>query len=263
MPSDEALQAHYQNPAYYCGDEEQGYRNYDDTRRALWPHLKRRLRTLNHLVPARGSVLDFGCAAGFFLAVARADGWQIAGVELAHEMAQRASQTLGIPIANSLTDIGETAFEAITLWEVLEHLPRPVEELRRLYAQLKPNGVLMLSTPNNGHWQAIREPDEWLAYRPPSHLCYFTAATLGDALTRAGFERVSVQRVSPLPPLPAWLRRVSTPLQRSLINAEASNWALALWMWRAIRVMGWGWQKIAHRHDDIFMTLEAIAFRHR
>ena len=261
MPSDRELQAHYQDPAYYEGKEDQGYRCYADMKKALVPHFARRLRAIRNRLPNRGRLLDFGCASGYFLEMARADGWHIAGVELAQSIARLASNTLGIPIAASLDTLLENAFDAITLWEVIEHLPRPVEELRHLRERLRPGGLLMLSTPNTGHWQAVREPDTWTSYRPPSHLLFFTAPTLQNVLQRAGFERIEIYRVSPLPPLPGWLRRASAPLQQQLATGQAQVWPLALLTWRAIRVLGWGWQKLTHPHDDIFATLEAIAFR--
>src|SRR5262245_44573163 len=160
-------------------------------RQALLPLFQRRLRALDAHLPARGRLLDYGCAAGYFLQLAQRDGWQIAGVELSADMARQAQQTLGVPIARSLAQLSREPFDAITLWEVIEHLPRPVADLRQLLDRLQPGGALMLSTPNTNHWQAIREPEAWTGYQPPSHLLFFTPTTLADALRRAGFERVS------------------------------------------------------------------------
>jgi len=260
-PSEEKLRTHYQNPAYFTGEEEQGYRSYADMRRALLPHFRRRVQMLDRQLPARGRLLDFGCAAGYFLEVARADGWQVAGVELSESMSQTASQALRIPIATSLERLPEKDFDAITLWEVVEHLPRPLQTLNDLRERLRPGGGLMLSTPNTGHWQAIRESEAWVGYRPPSHLLFFTQATLTEVLRRAGFTAIHIAKVSPLPPLPGWLRRLSAPLQHGLTRGQTKAWSLALWTWRAIRVLGWGWQRVAHPADDIFTTLEALAFR--
>ncbi len=261
IPSDAFLAAHYQAGAYFEGDSSQGYRSYADMRKALRPHFRRRLQTLEAHFPTRGRLLDYGCAAGYFLEMAQHDGWQIAGVELSADMARQAQQTLGVPIAGELALLPTDPFNVITLWEVIEHLPRPVEELRRLFERLRPGGALMLSTPNNNHWQAAREPEAWVGYRPPSHLLYFTPVTLAEALHRAGFKRISVQGVSPLPRLPGWLRRASDPLRRGLAEGQAAAWLLALWTWRAIRVAGWGWHRLAHRGEDVYTTLEALAFR--
>jgi SAM-dependent methyltransferase len=261
MPTPEELTAHYQNAAYFEGESEQGYLNYADMQKALRPHFQRRLQVIETRLGLRGKILDVGCAAGYFLEEARQRGWQICGMELSQEMAHNAEQLLQVPIHTELATVPDRDFAAITLWEVIEHLPDPIDTLRQLRDRLRPGGVLMLSTPNNGHWQALRAKEQWVGYRPPSHLQYFTRETLGDALRRAGFERSAITGTAPLPPLPGWLSRASKPLEQALATGQARPWKLALFAWRGIRVAGWGWQKIAHRSDDIFATLEALAFR--
>lgn len=260
IPSNELLQAHYQDPDYFEGDEEQGYHNYADVQKALAPHFQRRLRLVENYL-SKGRLLDFGCAAGYFLQVAQDTGWQVTGIELSKEMAQRAAQLVRAPVFSSMSELVEKDFDGVTLWEVIEHLPQPIDTLRQLRDRLRPDGVLMLSTPNTGHWQAIREPNNWLSYRPPSHLFYFTAQTLEATLQRAGFERISIHRVMPLPPLPDWLRRLSAPLQHNIVTHQARPWRVAVLTWRVIRLFGWLWQRIVHPNDDIFTTLEAIAFK--
>jgi len=261
IPTDAFLAAHYQAGEYFEGDSSQGYRSYADVRKALLPHFRRRLQEIDTHFPGRGRLLDYGCAAGYFLQLAQADGWQIAGVELSADMARQAQQLLGAPVAGDLGQLPPDPFQVITGWEVIEHLPRPMAELGRLRERLRPGGALMLSTPNTGHWQAVREPEQWASYRPPSHLLYFTAATLADALRRAGFERISVRGVLPLPRLPGWLRQLSDPLQRRVTEGEAGAWPVALWTWRAVRVAGWAWHRLAHPGEDVFTTLEALAYR--
>jgi 2-polyprenyl-3-methyl-5-hydroxy-6-metoxy-1,4-benzoquinol methylase len=259
--SPEALHAHYQDPAYFTGDEEQGYRSYADMHKALTPHFQRRLAWLGRQLGHRGRLLDFGCADGYFLELARNAGWEVAGVEVAAAMAEAAAERLGIPIRSSLDDLPDSNFDVITLWEAIEHLPRPVSDLQRLYRRLRPGGALMLSTPNAGHWQAVREPEAWPGYRPPSHLVLFTTPALEGALRRAGFDRIEINQVAPLPPLPAWLRRVTMPLQRALSTGQARPWPVALTLWRTIRLLVWGWHRLARRTDDIFTTLETTAWR--
>lgn len=264
MPTPEAIQAHYQDPAYFAGAAEQGYADYTAMQKALAPHFARRLAVLAQALPERGRLLDVGCAAGFFLQQAHAAGWQIAGVELARDMAAHATKLLDIPIATRLDDLPPGQFDAITLWEVIEHVPDPVAFLRQLVARLQPGGVLMLSTPNTAHWQAQREPQQWISYRPPAHLLYFTEPTLRAAVENAHLQVQQVWRTFPLPPIPAWVQPLSRPLAAKLSSGElppGQAWQAGLWLWRGVRAGAWGWQRIAHPHDDIFATLELLASR--
>ncbi len=259
MPRPEELYAHYQDPAYFEGETDQGYRNYGDMHRALRPHFLRRLRRLAQVLGRPARLLDYGCADGYFLQLARAQGWDVAGVEVSRTMRERASTTLGVPVAASLDDLATDTFDAIALWEVIEHLSEPVAMLERLRGRLSPRGVLMLSTPNAGHWQVEREPAQWRGFRPPSHLVLFDARALCLALARAGLKQVVVTKVSPLPAMPPWLRRASASLEAALAAGQARPWFVALALWRAVRLLGWGWRRMAGSRDDVYATLEGLA----
>jgi 2-polyprenyl-3-methyl-5-hydroxy-6-metoxy-1,4-benzoquinol methylase len=261
MPTPEEITAHYQQAEYFAGESGLGYLSYADMKKALRPHFQRRLQIIEAQLPQRGKILDVGCAAGYFLEEAHQRGWQISGMDLSQEMVYSAEELLHVPIYTALADIPDRDFDAITLWEVIEHLPNPLDTLHQLRDHLRPGGVLTLSTPNTGHWQALCAKEQWVGYQPPSHLQYFTRKTLADTLRRAGFESVEVNGTAPLPPLPAWLGHASRPLEQALTTGQAKPWALALFAWRGIRLFGWGWQKIAHRSDDIFATLEALTVR--
>ena len=48
------------------------------------------------------------------------------------------------------TTSGAPSFDAITLWDVIEHVPDPLDTMRRVASLLKPGGVVMILTPNLG-----------------------------------------------------------------------------------------------------------------
>src|SRR4051794_39819396 len=144
-PTEQELTDFYQQPAYYKGGAF-GYNDYFAQRQRHEQLARRRLARIEQLRPGRGRILDVGCAAGFFLKVAQDRGWDVRGVELSEAMVEYASRLLGQPIARRVTalDAMPTSFDAITLWEYIEHIPDPRDEVRRLVELLKPGGVLAL-----------------------------------------------------------------------------------------------------------------------
>jgi len=160
-----------------------------------------------------------------------------------------------------MDQVTEFDLDAITLWEVIEHLADPVAELARIRDHLRPGGILALSTPNVCHWQAVREPDEWLGYQPPSHVILLSVLGLVKALRLAGYGEIDVRKVAPLPPLPGWLRTMSRPLEQALSTGQAQSWKLSLLAWRLVRIAGWFWQLVFDRGVDIFARLEAFGVR--
>ncbi len=258
MPAETVLEAHYQDKTYFHGDTNQGYRDYMAMRPALVPLAQRRLHSINALVATKGRLLDFGCAAGIFLEVAKDDGWEVAGVELSSDMAASARERLGVHVVQDPSEL-PGAFDAITMWEVIEHLPRPLMTLTALRERMPSGGLLMLSTPNTGHWQAQQDPEAWEGYRPPSHLLFFNSDTLRATLAQAGFRDVIVERTAPTPPLPAAVRSWTRPLQQGLADGSARPWRLALYAWRMVRLFGIVWQRLSRPEVDIYATLVARA----
>ena len=149
-----------------------------------------RTRLLRHLVGAGGRVLDVGCATGDFLVAARAEGLVPAGVEPS-PWAARAASALGLPVWQSglaEAPLPRAAFDAVTLWDVVEHLDAPLEALHAARRALRPGGVLLASTPVLDGWEARLYGAGWPGWDTPRHLQVFSRASLETLLERAGFE---------------------------------------------------------------------------
>ena len=147
---------------------------------------------------ARGvDLLDVGCAAGLFLERARAAGWQIRGVEPNAELAAKAEQRLGSgAILNTTFEdapLRTQVFDAITMWDVLEHVADPAAVLRRCAGLLRDSGTLLLKVPDLDSLTARILRGKWPVLLP-EHLNYFTRQSL-RALTRsAGLELLGFRR---------------------------------------------------------------------
>jgi 2-polyprenyl-3-methyl-5-hydroxy-6-metoxy-1,4-benzoquinol methylase len=139
----------------------------------------------------RGRVLDVGCGRGLLLQEFRRRGWEVQGTELSEEAANHARQVLKLPVeTGSLETIGFPAnhFDAVTLWHVLEHVTEPSALLSEINRILKPGGVLLVSVPNFGSFEARCFQDKWFHLDVPRHVTHFTQTMLRKALGQTGFQ---------------------------------------------------------------------------
>ncbi|MEZ4580535.1 MAG: class I SAM-dependent methyltransferase [Caldilineaceae bacterium] len=94
---------------------------------------------------AAGALLDVGCAAGTFLLAMSHWGLDGNGVELnAAEVARQTRERYGLDvIAGTLEDahLAPAQFDAVTMWDVLEHVYDPAQTLREIHRLLKPGGI--------------------------------------------------------------------------------------------------------------------------
>jgi SAM-dependent methyltransferase len=139
-------------------------------------------------------LLDFGCGNGLFLDIAHERGFACYGVDLAEDAVEAArSKPSGANVHHgSPVDIPEIAaggFDVITMWSVLAHLPRPLEDVRMLRSLLAPDGVLLLLTVNAGSLKLRRELEAWGGFTP-NHLVMFSPDPLRRLLRDAGFAAV-------------------------------------------------------------------------
>ncbi|MGB2728974.1 MAG: class I SAM-dependent methyltransferase [Halobacteriota archaeon] len=148
-------------------------------------------RRLKHL-------LDIGSGTGEFLRYMMNAGWSVIGIEPSEESVQVASSELTI-YTTSLEEFIAThpdyknKFDAITLLNVLEHVPNPVEFLKHTKKLLKPRtGVICIRVPNdfnelqNHAERKLNKTLWWVAI--PDHINYFDIESLQKLVKSLGFE---------------------------------------------------------------------------
>jgi SAM-dependent methyltransferase len=126
------------------------------------------LETIDRYARPRGRVLDVGCGTGFLLEKLAGRGFSGIGIDLSPESVEHATRRLAeIGAADRLTAVVGSAYEPppgpfdlIALTDVLEHLEDPRACLAALRAQLAPDGLLVISTPNRRSLPGARR---WLA----------------------------------------------------------------------------------------------------
>jgi 2-polyprenyl-3-methyl-5-hydroxy-6-metoxy-1,4-benzoquinol methylase len=139
------------------------------------------------------NLLDIGCGEGFFLFNASRAGYITKGIELSQDAVEYARREFGLDVeAKPFEELRfpEGHFDVITLWQVLEHVPYPLVILKEVHRILKPEGMLVASTPNIEGIPAKILGKRWWNIRC-LHINQFTRKTLATVLKNIGFKNIS------------------------------------------------------------------------
>ena len=145
----------------------------------------------------RGSeVMDFGCATGVLLDELQRSGCGVKGIELSRWSTNYAKERFGLEIFNDdlfNLNFSEASFDIITSSHVIEHVTDPVMVLKRLGKWLKPNGLMVIATPDVDSIGARLFGWRWQYYLPDEHLCLFNEESVKQAVSSAGLEVVNIE----------------------------------------------------------------------
>ncbi|MDE3111882.1 MAG: methyltransferase domain-containing protein [Chloroflexota bacterium] len=183
-----AARAVYGADYYSTESAKGGYANYVLDAEVNRLTFTARLHAIEARLGRKGRLLDVGCALGDFLALARGEGWQVEGAEISMFAANEARKKGLRVFCGALEDLRAPSgrYDAITLYDVIEHLSDPIATLKEIRRLLVPGGVVHIVTPNVGGLQARLLGASWYHYKPGEHLFYFSPTTLRRATRDAG-----------------------------------------------------------------------------
>ena len=189
-------ESYYDHDGIVNGLEFFGYDDYVADEENIKLTFAGRLKTIEKLA-SPGRLLDIGCATGFFLSLARDQGWQVVGTEVSSFSAGYARDKLGLDVRlGALRSLGfeDGSFDTVTMWDVLEHVTDPMAELKEVARVLRTGGILSIITPDAGSLVARVLGNRWEEYRRVrEHVYFFSRRTLSRMLGEVGFEVLKVE----------------------------------------------------------------------
>jgi 2-polyprenyl-3-methyl-5-hydroxy-6-metoxy-1,4-benzoquinol methylase len=182
-------------------------------------------------------LLDVGCSSGALVAAAQTLGFIAQGVEPAPRAAA-AAQAAGLNVREGLLEEAAypaESFDAVTLFEVVEHVREPLPLLKEAYRVLAPRGLVVIGTGNTASWTARAMGARWEYLdiaRHGGHVSFFNPWSMTLLAQRAGF-------------------RIETIYTRNVRFANRGETAGSGYVWRKLlgELLGWPARVMSRGHD--------------
>jgi 2-polyprenyl-3-methyl-5-hydroxy-6-metoxy-1,4-benzoquinol methylase len=180
------------------------------------PDRELRLSFMRANVATGERVLDLGCGDGWMTAELASLGARPTGVEVAQAAVDRARTRhpgldFGLAALDGPLPIDDNAYDVVWASEVIEHVADTAQWLSEVRRVLRPQGRLLLTTPNHSRLRLLVAGIELYSQPLGDHLHLYSAHSLGEVLHDFDFEEVEIDGVG------------GPPLARRVLLARASR----------------------------------------
>ncbi len=153
----------------------------DGKKRNLQLEKKYKLNQMRHVIKflkdsKPGKILDIGCGHGWLLSSLN-NKWKKHGIDVSNFAARSASKYAEIFIGD-IKNFKKKSFDVVTALHVIEHHPKPENLLKKVYKILKPNGLLILETPDFDSGAARRYGKNFRLLHDKTHISLFSQDSL-------------------------------------------------------------------------------------
>ncbi len=188
---------------------------------ARFQTFRHNFKKIEKYLPSKGRHLDVGSYCGVSLKVAKEFGLNSLGLEPSKWASKYACEVMEEnTIQGTIYDLPvETgSFDVISMWDVLEHLVHPIDDLNQIHSRLNPNGIFLFSTICIDRWYPRILKDKW-PWIMDMHLYYFTQKSIKQILQKTGFDLIHQQNYTHIITLAYFFEKLSAlgiPLAKQL-----------------------------------------------
>ena len=226
--SDDELAALYRQD-YFHGQE---YSDYIRDKAAIQRNFSKRLAVVDKLKnDLHKKLFEIGCAYGFFLDIAQKQFTKAIGADISADAVSYAVNSLGVSAeAGNYLEMDVEQYDVCCMWDTIEHVREPDKFIKKISTEMSRDGLLAITTGDIGSLNARIRGKKWRQIHPPTHLHYFSVATLSKLLERHGFTVVHVSH-------PGNLINVDTVLYITLVIQRRRK-KLYKWLKRLLGRLG-------------------------
>ncbi len=181
------------NEKYFTDKYKNQYGNtYLEDKENIIKFAVKRLNVIRKLNKNFNSIMDIGCAYGFFLKEAKKYFKTAKGIEINKKAVEYGRKVLFLDIDN--VDLmkfkSKNRYDVITLWYVMEHFKTPYRVITKLKTVLNRNGLLCLAIPNGSGALYKFNKKLWFKLHPDDHYFDYTLKSIRFMMRKLGFKLV-------------------------------------------------------------------------
>lgn len=200
LPTEEQIRIIYEDESYFAFPIEKLQEEYEyEKKRFPKEQAGKRLSQIMKLISDNNihnpSLLDIGCGHGIMVKLAENFGISAKGIDLSEYWISASRKILGANVfVEDVFAIEQEKFDIITLYDVIEHLTDPMSFMIHIKSLLKPNGFIIILTPNSKDWFGRNiYKSRWEQLLANEHLNLFSKHSMMKFATNCGMKVVDIK----------------------------------------------------------------------
>ncbi|HSE32727.1 MAG TPA: class I SAM-dependent methyltransferase [Pyrinomonadaceae bacterium] len=206
---------------YFSGHHATGYDTYELDQQHHELTAARRLSLIKQY-KSHGKLLDIGCGFGYFLNVAAREGFEVYGLDVSTHAVEICRSRFDGRVRQGLLKpdaFPPAMFDVVTMFDLFEHVYHPAAFLSIINDITTPDAIVIITTPNHRSLLSRISGRNWVSYKLPEHVFYYTPETL-RRIIKPHFEMETIQSAGQfcsLQFLAERLKTVNRPLGKMML----------------------------------------------